>query len=80
GRVADNDREPMFDMLNGGLAVVLQFSLALIPIFALCRLWTGALIWVGIASGIGLVLYFTWYRNLPPWDEEQIADRKAANA
>ncbi|HMP68597.1 MAG TPA: hypothetical protein PKA76_04540, partial [Pirellulaceae bacterium] len=28
GRVADNDREPMFDMLNGGQAVELQFTLA----------------------------------------------------
>ncbi len=71
GRVAADDREPWFDMLNGSLTVVLQFSLALIPLYALLRSWSASLMWLGVAAAVGLVLYFTWYRNLPPWDEDK---------
>ncbi|HMP80072.1 MAG TPA: hypothetical protein PKD54_11515 [Pirellulaceae bacterium] len=70
GRVSADNREPWFDMLNGGLTVVLQFSLALIPIYTMFRLWNAALLWFGVAAAVGLVLYFTWFCTLPGWDED----------
>jgi Na+/proline symporter len=79
GLVAADDREPLFDLANGLLTAVLQFSLCLIPFYAMLRQWSQALIWLGVAGALGIVLYFTWYRQLPPFDGGKGAERAAVD-
>lgn len=69
GLLAANDREPLWDALNGLIVPVFQFSLALVPFYLFLRNWNKLWLWTGIACLIGLLLYFTWYRNLPSKDE-----------
>jgi SSS family solute:Na+ symporter len=69
GLVPARDPMPRLDALNGLLTAVFQFSLALIPFYCFLRKWNQALIWLFIAAALGIVLYFTWYKNLPSKDE-----------
>jgi SSS family solute:Na+ symporter len=69
GTVPVNDPMPRIDMMNGGITVVFQISLALIPFFLFLRQWSSLGIWIGVAVCLGVVLYFTWYKNLPSPDE-----------
>lgn len=69
GLVAENDRIPEFDALNGFITMGFQFSLALIPFYLFLRDWNGFYTWLGIVIVLGGVLYFTWYKNLPGKDE-----------
>jgi len=66
GLVPANDREPTFDLINGVLTVVFQFSLCLIPFYGMLRLWPQTMAWTGLAAGLAVILYFTWYKQLPP--------------
>ena len=59
----------MIDVLNGGLTVIFQVSLALIPFYMFLRTWELMWLWVAIALTLAAVLYFTWYKNLPSPDE-----------
>lgn len=65
GMIEANNREPMWDAINGLIIPVFQFSLALIPFYLFLRNWNYFWLWLGIAFIIGFVLYFTWYKNLP---------------
>ena len=69
GLVPKKDRIPFFDALNGILTAVFQFSLALVPFYALLRKWNQALVWGAAAVVLTFVLYFTWYKKLPARDE-----------
>jgi SSS family solute:Na+ symporter len=69
GLVPARDPMPAFDALNGLLTAVFQLSLALIPFYSFLRRWNQALIWFIIAVVLGIVLYFTWYKNLPSREE-----------
>ena len=69
GLVPAKDRMPQIDMLNGLVTAVFQFSLALIPFYALLRNWGQLGIWGAVAAALSVVLYFTWYKNLPAKDE-----------
>jgi hypothetical protein len=69
GRVRQDDREPLFDALNGLLAAILQLALCLVPFCAFLRIGSMAIAWAAVAIAVGIVLYFTWYRRLPPRDE-----------
>jgi hypothetical protein len=69
GLVPAHDTMPAFDAANGILTVFFQISLALIPFYALFRTWRRAAAWGAAALILGVVLYFTWYKNLPARDE-----------
>jgi Na+/proline symporter len=69
GLVPAKDKMPAIDALNGLITAVFQFSLALLPFYAFLRNWTQLGIWTGAAAGLSIVLYFTWYKNLPAKDE-----------
>jgi SSS family solute:Na+ symporter len=65
GLVPARDKMPAIDALNGFITAVFQFSLALLPFFAFLRNWRQFGVWAAVAGGVAVVLYFTWYKNLP---------------
>ncbi len=69
GLVPVNDPMPKIDILNGLLTAIFQVSLALIPFYLFLRRWSNMSLWLGIASVLSVILYFTWYKNLPSRDE-----------
>jgi SSS family solute:Na+ symporter len=69
GLVPDKDRMPRIDLLNGFVTAVFQFSLACIPFYALLRRWPQLAVWTAVAASVAVILYFTWYKNLPAKDE-----------
>jgi hypothetical protein len=69
GLVPVHDRMPMIDMLNGGITVVFQICLALTPFYLFLRQWDHMVIALVATLALGVVLYFTWYKNLPSPDE-----------
>lgn len=64
-----NDPMPKIDMLNGGLTIFFQVGLALIPFYLFLREWRWMTLWLMIVLALAVVLYFTWYKNLPSADE-----------
>ncbi|MCK4337936.1 MAG: hypothetical protein KAX11_08325 [Candidatus Aminicenantes bacterium] len=69
GLVPEKDRMPAMDALNGLLTAGFQLSLALIPFDGLFRIWGQAAAWTAAALVLAVLLYFTWYKNLPAKDE-----------
>ncbi|UCE41613.1 MAG: hypothetical protein JSV17_01075 [Candidatus Aminicenantes bacterium] len=69
GLVPKKDRMPTFDAINGLLTAGFQISLALIPFYCFLRVWNQAIIWAAAAIVLGVILYFTWYKNLPAQSE-----------
>jgi len=69
GLVPARDKMPAIDALNGLITAVFQFSLALLPFFAFLRNWPQFGVWLAVAAGVSVILYFTWYKNLPAKDE-----------
>lgn len=67
--VPKKDKMPAIDALNGLLTAGFQLSLALIPFSCLLQIWNQALVWSMSALSLGAILYFTWYKNLPSFDE-----------
>jgi Na+/proline symporter len=64
-----DDRMRHIDLLNGFLASFFQLTLGIIPFYLFLRNWTQAILWSGICLAMIVVLYFTWYKNLPSPDE-----------
>jgi Na+/proline symporter len=69
GLVPARDKMPAIDALNGLITAVFQFSLALLPFFAFMRNWRQLGLWATVVAIVSVVLYFTWYKNLPAKDE-----------
>ncbi len=69
GLVPANDKMPQIDMLNGLLTALFQLSFALVPFYAFLRKWNEVYIWSAIIIILGIILYFTWYKNLPAREE-----------
>ncbi len=69
GLVPVHDRMPMIDVLNGGVTTVFQICLALVPFYLFLREWERMGLWLALTLALGVVLYFTWYKNLPSPDE-----------
>jgi Na+/proline symporter len=70
GIVPAGDRMPTIDALNGLLCAVFQGTLAITPFYIFLRQWRLAAVWAALLLGLGFVLYWTWYRNLPPETEQ----------
>jgi SSS family solute:Na+ symporter len=64
-----NDPMPKIDMLNGGITVFFQVGLALVPFYLFLREWRWMMLWLVVVLALAVVLYFTWYKNLPSPDE-----------
>ena len=69
GLVPVNDRMPRIDLINGFIASTFQLTLGIIPFYAFLRNWTQVGIWSVICVVVMVVLYFTWYKNLPSPEE-----------
>jgi len=69
GLVPANDKMPRMDVLNGFITAGFQFSLAVLPFYLFLRNWKQLGLWAAGAAAIAVVLYFTWYKNLPSKDE-----------
>ena len=69
GLVPVNDRMPKMDILNGGITVVFQLALALVPFYLYLRKWMEMTAGIVVIALLAVVLYFTWYKNLPSPDE-----------
>jgi Na+/proline symporter len=69
GLVPADDPLPRLDVLNGLLTMGLQVALCLVPFYGL--LWRFGEAAAALAAAVVLlaVLWFTWYRTLPPRDE-----------
>jgi len=67
--VPARDLMPTIDAVNGFITAGFQFGLALVPFYSVLRRWNQAITWSGITLALGIVLYFTWYKNLPSRDE-----------
>ena len=69
GLVPARDPMPRIDLLNGLLTALFQMALALVPFYLFLRRWPEMALWIAALIGLGIGLYFTWYRNLPSADE-----------
>jgi Na+/proline symporter len=64
-----NDPMPKIDILNGLITALFQVSLALIPFFLFLRNFSSMTLTIIATLFLGVILYFTWYKNLPSADE-----------
>lgn len=69
GLIPADDKTPTIDSVNGILSAAFQVSMALIPFYAFLRIWNQFFIWLSVAIVLTVVLYFTWYKNLPSYEE-----------
>lgn len=69
GLVPADDKMPRIDVLNGLVTAAFQFSLAILPFYLFMRNWKQLGAWAAAAAALAVVLYFTWYKNLPSKDE-----------
>jgi Na+/proline symporter len=69
GLVPAGNREPLMDGLNGLITPVYQFLIALTPFYLLLRQWNQLWITLSLLAITAVILYFTWYKNLPARDE-----------
>ena len=64
--VVKADRENRLLLVNTPLAVVWHLSLFLVAIFFVLRRWQSVTTFLLVAAAASFVLFFTWYRTLPP--------------
>ncbi len=67
--VPAKDRMPRTDLLNAFITALFQLALALVPFYLFLRQWTQFWVWIVALVALGSVLYFTWYKTLPPREE-----------
>ena len=72
GLVPKGDLMPYIDALNGVLSMIFQVCLAIIVFVGFLKKWNQLLIWSSIETVIMIILYFTWYKNLPKRECERI--------
>jgi hypothetical protein len=71
GLVPANDHMPRTDALNGVIGIFFQAALAIVPFCLFLRQWGQCILWLTLLLALSVVLYRTWYRNLPPATEGQ---------
>jgi Na+/proline symporter len=69
GLIPAGDPLPAIDALNGLITMVFQFGLALVPFYFFLRQGSEAMMWSAVVLILAIILYFTWYKNLPAKNE-----------
>jgi Na+/proline symporter len=69
GMVPVNDPMPRIDILNGFITIFFQIGLALVPFYLFLRQWGGMAGALAAVLVLSVILYYTWYKNLPSPDE-----------
>ncbi len=69
GLIPEGDPLPAIDAINGLIAMMFQFGLALVPFYFFLRKSNEAMIWLAVVLVLAIILYFTWYKNLPTQNE-----------
>jgi Na+/proline symporter len=69
GLVPARDPMPRMDILNAFITAAFQLCLALVPFYLFLRRYHDLWLWLGALVGLGVLLYFTWYRKLPDKSE-----------
>ncbi len=69
GLVPAHDKMPRMDILNAFITAGFQLALALVPFYLFLRRWPQFWCWLAALGVLSLVLYFTWYKNLPPQED-----------
>jgi len=69
GLIPEGDPLPAIDAINGLITMVFQFGLALVPFYFFLRQSSEAILWFAVVLVLGIILYFTWYKNLPAQNE-----------
>jgi len=80
GRVPQRDFTPLVDGLNGIIAMVFQVSLAIIIFAAFLKNWNQVIVWSMVEAVTTVVLYFTWYKNLPAREAKREANEKTGSS
>jgi Na+/proline symporter len=69
GLVPRKDMMPRIDIANAFIAAFFQLCLGIVPFYMFLKNWTQAGVWTAVTLLVAVVLYFTWYKNLPSVDE-----------
>jgi Na+/proline symporter len=69
GLIPAGDPMPAIDAVNGLITMLFQFGLALVPFYFFLRKMNEAMLWFSIVLVLTIILYFTWYKNLPAQNE-----------
>jgi len=67
--VPAGDRMPSIDLLNAFITAGFQLSLALVPFYLFLHRMPELSFWLAALVVLAVVLYFTWYKNLPSKEE-----------
>ncbi|MCC6127114.1 MAG: hypothetical protein IT426_19305 [Pirellulales bacterium] len=70
GLVKQSDITPYMDAVNLFVACAFQMFLAMMPFYAFLRDWPHFFLSLGLTLVAVFVLYFTWYKILPSYDEK----------
>ena len=68
--IQPDDKEPMWDAINGLIAPAFQFVVALLPFYLFLRKWPQFWITTVAFVCLTILLYFTWYQHLPSKNEK----------
>jgi SSS family solute:Na+ symporter len=63
--LSDESEGPALAMLNVAVAMIGIAGLYLFGMYIVGHWYLHAVLWLALAVGSGIVLYYTWYRNLP---------------
>jgi len=69
GLVPARDRMPGIDLLNAFITAGFQLALAVVPFYLFLHRWSQLWFWLAALGAAGVLLYFTWYKNLPGKEE-----------
>jgi SSS family solute:Na+ symporter len=69
GLVPARDIMPRMDVLNAFITALFQLALALVPFYLFLHRWPQLWFWLLLLAVLGVVLYFTWFKNLPGKEE-----------
>jgi Na+/proline symporter len=69
GLVPARDIMPQIDMLNACITALFQLALALVPFYLFLHRWSQLWFWLAALALLSVVLYFTWFKNLPGKEE-----------
>ncbi|HBG28089.1 MAG: hypothetical protein A2Y10_16910 [Planctomycetes bacterium GWF2_41_51] len=76
GLVPKGDLMPYIDAFNGIGSMVFQMCLAIIVFNCFLKKWNQVIVWTAVEVVVSIILYFTWYKNLPKRECEESKNKK----